>query len=354
MKNSMDDLLRDALGRRDPPPTACLDAETAAAFADDTLAAHERSSIEAHVADCARCQSLLAVLISTMPPTAPRVWWRRPAIAWLAPIAVAATALLVWVNIPRSMRSTNIEPATHMARQEAPVPQAPPAAADAAEKRQPELLRERASSQASVASPPAKQERESAEPRTAVPSRRAFADNRVVAAAPEVADAAKPAVAVPPASAPARAEEKAAVQEALSAQAGAAARGVRGRTMTQLVQARQDAVIVSLDQKSRWRIMTGGEVQHSGDGGATWQTQPTGADVTFTAGSSPSAAVCWLVGPAGLVVVTTDEGRSWQRLPFPEAVDLISIRASDDNVALVMAADGRTFTTADRGKNWSR
>ena len=79
-----------------------------------------------------------------------------------------------------------------------------------------------------------------------------------------------------------------------------------------------------------------------------------GARVVLTAGSSPSPAVCWLVGREGVVLITTDEGRSWQRVPFPQAIDLISIRASDGTTAAVVGADGRSFTTSDRGVTWKQ
>src|SRR5207342_205571 len=96
-------------------PTRCLDAETAAAFADDTLSPHERSGAEAHVADCARCQAMLAALARTMPPAVARAWWRRPAVEWLAPLAVAAAAAIVWVSVPRQ---TPVAPAAQSARAE--------------------------------------------------------------------------------------------------------------------------------------------------------------------------------------------------------------------------------------------
>ncbi|HWF84630.1 MAG TPA: YCF48-related protein, partial [Vicinamibacterales bacterium] len=110
-------------------------------------------------------------------------------------------------------------------------------------------------------------------------------------------------------------------------------------------------VIVSSNPTIRWRIIDGGAVQRTSDGGATWQTQQTGATETLTAGSSPSPSVCWLVGPAGTVVVSTDD-RSWRRVAFPEAVPLNAVKATDDLTAIVTTADGRTFATVDGGVTW--
>jgi photosystem II stability/assembly factor-like uncharacterized protein len=114
-----------------------------------------------------------------------------------------------------------------------------------------------------------------------------------------------------------------------------------------------DTVVVSSNPASRWRILQGGQVQRSADGGATWQTQTTGVSDTLSGGSSPSPSVCWLVGPRGIVLRTTD-GRNWTRIPFPEAVPLTSIRATDNQIATVTTEDGRQFATEDGGRTWAR
>jgi hypothetical protein len=114
---------------------------------------------------------------------------------------------------------------------------------------------------------------------------------------------------------------------------------------------RQEATIVSSDSSTLWRVAAAGSVLRSTDGGTTWETQSTGVMATLTAGASPSSAVCWLVGEAGVVLITVD-GRSWQRLAFPETIDLVSVRATDDRTATVTAADGRSFVTNDRGQTW--
>jgi hypothetical protein len=111
--------LRTALRARPAPPASaadgpagrpgtgdCLSAETLAAWVDDALDAKQRSLAEAHAASCSKCQATLAALIRTTPdtgaPGAPSAsWWRLPAIGWLVPLAAAATAVLVWVVVPR-------------------------------------------------------------------------------------------------------------------------------------------------------------------------------------------------------------------------------------------------------------
>lgn len=110
MKRSMDDLLRDTLRARAADPTAaCLDPETAAAFVDGTMSARACSGAEAHVADCPRCQAVLAALVRSTPPPIERVWWRRPAVAWLAPLTVAATAVAIWINVPDTPSGPSVQ-----------------------------------------------------------------------------------------------------------------------------------------------------------------------------------------------------------------------------------------------------
>ena len=114
-----------------------------------------------------------------------------------------------------------------------------------------------------------------------------------------------------------------------------------------------DSVIVSSNPATRFRLMPGGGVQRSADGGATWRTEVTGAMETLTAGASPSPSVCWLIGPSGTVLLSID-GRSWRRLAFPEAVDLRLVTATDSETATVTTVDGRAFVTTDGGQTWSR
>ena len=114
-----------------------------------------------------------------------------------------------------------------------------------------------------------------------------------------------------------------------------------------------EVVIVSSNPATRFRLLPGGEVQRSADGGATWRTEITGATETLTAGASPSPSVCWLIGPSGAVFLSTD-GRSWRRLAFPEAEDLRAVTATDSENATVTTVGGHTFVTTDAGQTWSR
>jgi len=111
-------------------------------------------------------------------------------------------------------------------------------------------------------------------------------------------------------------------------------------------------VIASPDGESRWRLI-GGTVEHTTDGGATWQPQSPGVVTSLRAGAAPDARVCWLAGTAGVVLRTTD-GATWTHIPFPEPADLVAVQASDSSHAVVTTVDGRRFTTADGGATWTR
>jgi hypothetical protein len=174
---------------------------------------------------------------------------------------------------------------------------------------------------------------------------KAMADAMAVAQAP-ASPAAAPVAPAQPAAAPAVRPAPAATGATNAAEARA------DRLLTSRVAAPPVVQIVSPNSSNLWRLMPGGAVQHSTDGGTTWATQPTGADVTLTAGASPAPLVCWLIGPRGRVLLSRD-GATWKTVSIAEPIDLVSIRATDDKSATVTAVDGRTFATADGGATWT-
>ena len=394
MKDAMDKLLREALGARGrdgAPPTACLDADTAAALADGALPPRDRHAAEAHLADCVRCQAMVAALARTLPPVPPRVWWRRPAFVWLAPLTAVGAALVVWAAVPqRESTPLPAQPSAAATQSESGPSAAPPGRKEESREQQQQQLARSEAVPLNAPSPPAaaspggltalrapaaNDQRELSSQRDAELMRqRTFADSsaKARAIAPPPAPA-SPALGEPPAAvggaAPAPPTPQPLPSTPLptsSAGAGAAAGDAAAPQMlTESVliapsTARQSlaqfktsaATIISPDGSSQWRIGGGRTVQHSADGGATWQTQATGINVPLAGGMAPAKTVCGLVGSRGTVLLTVNEGRSWQRLNFPVAVDLRSVQATDDKTATVVAADGRVFSTADGGTTW--
>jgi hypothetical protein len=335
--SAIERLLRDTLEARAASTQhgQCLDADTLAAWADDGLSAGERSTVEAHAADCAPCQALLAAMArTTPPPETSRPWWQVHRIRWLVPLAGIGAAVIVWTVVPdrQNARPSELPPPPVDAVVKAP---APPdlntpersqlerrAAPRVAEERRPALADE-----TGRVAPADKKETASANETMRTDS---FARQAPAPAAP---------AAVPQAAAGGAPSSAVAERETLSRARASASVG--------------DTMIVSSNPGSRWRIVPNGVVQRSADGGSTWQTQQTGVAVTLIAGASPSPSVCWLVGPGGIVLLSTD-GQSWRRVTFPEPTDLVAVRATDDKTATVTTADGRAFSTDDGGLTWTR
>jgi hypothetical protein len=338
----------------------CLDAETLAAWADGALRRQEREAVDAHAADCPRCQAMLAAIIRTAPaPVTATLAWRKLPLGWLVPLTAAAAAVVLWVVVPGPTPPQQRPGPVATVAETTTTP--PPPAADQARplqsESQPQSPRAvepgavggiKAPSPVSPSRVETKNEDLAAQAATA-PREKAKASDTNALTEP---DRSKEASAGSGSSRDGRVARPAgdAVTQASPAPP-AAATTTRAFTLARASAA--GSVIVSPNPDIRWRILPGGAVEHSTDTGLTWRTQETGATVTLTAGASPSPTVCWLVGPEGTVLLSTD-GRLWQRLPFPEPAPLAFVRATDHKTATVTAADGRTFGTTDGGASWSR
>lgn len=375
-----DRLLRDVLD--DTASTTrsmpCVDAGTLAAWADGTLTEAGRAAIETHAADCARCLALLAAITRIEPvPIAPP-WWRRSPIAWLLPLTAAAAGVVIVVRLAvLEQRPAVSQPAAAPATavsQPGRVPQAPSAPA------QPP-----ATTLASQAPAPAKRQKPGpidVEPGRAesAPQEAAAAESARAAPAPSAtpvppstqvpASAPVPPSTPPSVPAPAAAPSltaaapspatpaqqvvtSAARDQAAGGRGGGGSRAFAAQTTTKAAGASPPVPILieSPDRHSQWRIV-GDAVEHTEDGGATWQPQPIGVVSPVRAGAAPDARVCWIAG-AGGVVLRTSDGTTWTRIPFPERADLVAVQASDASHAVVTTADGRRFATTDGGGTWT-
>ena len=329
-------LLRQSLGtpQRGGVTDACLDAETLAAWTAGGLTGNALEAVQLHVADCARCQSMagtLARISSTVPQTEP-VRPSRRWLAWFIPLTAAAAAVALWFAVPGNLGRPVSN--TELARVE-PAPAPAPRADTEAKKEAVQAPNEPAAPPAAdrregLASPPAAPAAESAEVRS-----RSDAAQQPARQEPALEGAAAKQEAPAAAAAVPLAERASVARSALSAANIAA------------------PDIVSPDPAIRWRIL-GAAVQHSSNGGSTWEAAPVDVATELTAGAAPAATVCWLVGRNGVVLLTTD-GRTWRRVPFPEMTDLSAVRTVDagGRVASVSTTDGRTFVTTDAGATWS-
>ena len=320
-------MLRETLGEgltSSTPGDACVDGETLAAWVERSLPAERARLVEAHLSECARCQSLMAAFVRTAPMPVPLPsFWERWRLRWLVPIGAAATAVAIWVALPtdRGTVPTALQEADAPLESLAQLPATPPpadpdggpsaAAKNAAADRVGQVGGDSNANALARRSP----ERE---------ARAETSDQRI--AGGSLAETVAVAPAAPPAAA--------------------------GRNEATVLQARAPLQIVSPSPDSRWRIVAGTTIERSTTGGRAWEAAVITPATQVTAGSSPGALVCWLVGPTGAIRLTTD-GVQFRSVPFPERVDLVGVRATSATMAVVTAVDGRAFRTEDQGVTWS-
>lgn len=338
---STDVLLRRTLSPGQEPETAdgCLDAETAAAWLDGKLHGPALELARTHVADCARCQALMATFVRAeggfAQPAAPtstakvvemaprRPWWM-----WMVPVAAAAAVIVIAVALPRKTPQTAPPPAGAPAPDQSKLADAKNALADTppVEEKKAEAPKVDAKDVDQTGKLDAKKRQQDAQARPAAPPAGTAKPANEVAAAP------------PPPTPPTPA-------------AAAASNEDRMREIVQAPPLRRDE-IGSPDAMIRWRLRRR-TVERSIDGGKSWTAVPTGIDAEWTAGAAPTATAFWVVGRGGMVARSTD-GRAFERVPFPELTDLSAVQATDAQTATVSSADGHTFTTTDGGRSWAR
>ncbi len=110
-------------------------------------------------------------------------------------------------------------------------------------------------------------------------------------------------------------------------------------------------LVATQDRSVAWRIGAAGLIEHSSDGGATWQAQASNVETDLLAGSAPAEKICWVVGRAGTILRTTD-GEHWEKIAPPAPLDYVGVTASDALRAVVLAEGGKRFRTADGGRAW--
>jgi len=334
----VDRLLRSVLGGATPATPACVDAERLAAWSAGTLSRRDAADVEAHAADCARCQAMMAVLVRAEPERAASSvpLWRWGAPRWLVPIGALAV-LALWAVLPPSSRdATPVQTVARVESSDVPAPQAPvPAEPMAADEPRDEPVDSGA--RQSLAS-------EQPSPRPEVPTVAPRSDATEESTTPEIT--------VGPAAAPVelKPEPPPRLTSVVRGAGAAPAFLVIEIPFVDRTTDAQERVAAGPSPSVRWRIVGGTRVERS-TAGNTWETVFEDPVITLTAGSAPSGTVCWLVGRDGVVLRTTD-GVGVERVSFPAATDLSSVDASDASTATVTTADGRAFTTTDGGSTW--
>jgi hypothetical protein len=380
----VDRLLNDIMKTRGSAPGGdCPDAEKLSAWADGTLYGADADGIEAHLADCERCQAVLTAFAATEPAVEPAVvteaaaeeaapvvvpFTPRPTVAsWAIPLVIgaAAASLILYVTWPKppviAIPATSIARVTPVDQAPATTPATTPVIGPAPKAGAPV---------ATSAPKPARTLAKASEP-TSTP----------VVMAPPPAITLTPTPTASPSATPSPTPAAAATADlrvgritptnsglmqtsarsdrnALSFITPLPDGGVEFGPTTDpvadvtLTPTRQGEASRSPLKNIRWRVMLSGIVQKTIDGGTTWTRIVLDPAVVVTTGASPSAAVCWLVGKAGAVLRSTDGGATFTRVAAPVPADLVSITATDARTATVSTADGRHLTTSDGGQTW--
>lgn len=382
-----------------PATPECADAQALAAYWDRSLAASERERLEAHLADCARCQMQLAAIAradeSARDETAAsRVpWYRRWQFAIPAMAAVAAVLVFIAVRHPAN-EEAQTDQVVAMAKREAPaaalpMPErapapAPPIAAAAPstpaapasneiamnEERRMETREARA--RAAVAARSLKEQvpalsdadEESESESAKAPASAPTEAGRVVAIAPaapsmEAASEANRAMVAAPAAAAGGTSsafgQEAGGHTAVGAGAGAIAGAAVGHPLGVSAASVAPAPIVvaisTPDRSVTWIVGKNGMVErHDADGAA--RMQHSGVTTDLTAGAAASGSACWIVGRSGTIIRTTDGGEHWTLITAPATENLAAVSASSANEATITTASGQRFATTDGGSTW--
>jgi len=365
----------------------CPDPSILAAYFDRELAAAEAERWEAHFSVCARCQEQLAVLARTEPVVADvqaaeeragwRAFWK---LRWLAPLATAAAAAVLWIAIRPAPPTVAPPEATVASRQAAPATELPSAktaveadkdakVAEAVEAGKANLADKR-SVPAKPAAAPAPVQQAARAPEAGVASAEKKEAEKLAAEAEAAAahrDRAQAVVVTEAAQdemkAQRRDEAAAAPAEATRSKMATAElqKAVPPAAAGMMALRAPQGVAVSPDGNVLWRFGAKGLIEKSTDAGKTWNRQPSPVTVDLLSGSAPSEKVCWAIGVSGIVLRTLD-GENWEKLGSPTAdkvgetisasVSLRSITARDSLHATITTADGQTFVTTDGGKTW--
>ena len=287
---SIDRILRSSLRSGQTASSACVGPEVIAAWTEGTLPAAEAAAVEAHLSSCASCQEVLAVFARTEPPAAqPESLWQRWHMRWVAPIAVAATAAVIWVAIPDEGR--RLDDAFDRVQPTAPREQ--PAQPNVA------ALQEKPAEEISSAPKREKNEAKSSAESSRLEARADQQSANAPAAREREQDAASPPVASPAAAVP---------QQEPRPLADTAAGAVRQSREAFA----QPVEVVSPDPKIRWRLLPDGRLERS-----------------------------------------TDAGKTWEPATLPPNVRATAVRALTATAVVITAADGREFRSDDQGKSWN-
>lgn len=379
------------------PHSACSDPETLAAYHERSLAPEQMASLKAHVADCERCQQILAHLQATdeIPVAAPEVarqaraatnssvrvlHARKPALwRWVAPAGALAAALLVWVAV-RENNSVRIPPqAPRVDAKQAETatnltaPSPPPSSFEATRKKETALsnaltLNTVASSQTAGAPKPRPQSLLKQKNSSGAGKKSWVADDsaqmsdnslrREVSPAPEEALQSQLAERIETTKTDAakiEAEDKTA-----NARRDASLPGSRQQPPPSAAPARSAtaAPAARTVAPSLPAGVSGGVLQQQEIAGMSKFSEKPKMRLANSIGevtiSAPGGIVSWRVGQAGIVEFSSDAGKTWIVQPSGVTTDLLAGSAPSEEVCWIVGGSGTILRTTDAGAHWQK
>ena len=385
--------------------SACSDTETLAAYHERSLAPEQMASLQAHVADCERCQQLLAHLQATdeIPIPVPAVAQqastaansnvrvlhaRKPTLwRWVAPAGALAAALLVWVAVreDKSMRipapaSVAVKQAAAAKNLPAPSPaQAPSPSFDSQRKNETALSQALSALNAAPRSQTAPAQKGSArsllkqkgssdaENKAGAAANSAQVGdnvlNRVVSPAPEDAFQSQLAERIE------TGKTDAAKIEAETKAANARRDALPGESRQQLAPApaptRSAAgVVVPAAPSARTQApsaaagVSGGGTQQQEIAGMSKFSEKPKVRLANSIGeviiAAPGGLVSWRVGQAGVIEFSSDAGKTWTLQPGGVTTDLFAGSAPSEKVCWIVGGAGTILRTTDGGAYWQK
>ena len=371
--------------RQSPHP----DANLLTAFVEKALTERERAQILSHLAQCAECRELAALIMPAEVVAAKstrlrarRGWSAWPVLRWgglAAALGTVAIVVAVHPYVKKRQAAAARPPAAQTKPQASLMAKATlPEAKETKSARTPSRVRvmpkgERSASVGAmpVAPSPAKPATEPPAAPAATPNALASqpasggattlsvnveaspvakdlrADQAAVALAQNSAQAPPPA---PPPSSGGGGPAGAA--------AGAFARRTNEKAQVSGMVFRAKLAVSAAQPAALWTISPEGKLQRSDDRGNTWKEVPVDGKVTFRAIQAVGGDV-WAGGSGGALYHSNDAGANWTRVALasggnPTADTIVSITASPPAFQrlTVKTATGQQWTTEDDGQHW--
>ena len=402
-ENALASHLRASSSMRD----ACSDAETLAAYHEHSLAPEKLALLKVHVADCERCQQILAHLQATdeIPIAAPVIARQENAAAnsnvrvlharkptlwrWVAPAGALAAALLVWVAVreDKAVRipgpaSVDVKQAAAANNLPAPSPAlAPSPSFDSQRKNETALSQALSALNAAPRSQTAGAPKGS--PRSLLKQKgssdaenKAWAAansaqvgdnvlNREVSPAQEEALQSQLAERIRIEAANTDASKIEAETKAANARRDALPGGSRQQPVPAPAPARSGAAGTAPDAPSaRTQApsaaagVSGGVTQQQEIAGMSKFSEKPKVRLANSIGEVTIAAagglVSWRVGQAGVIEFSSDAGKTWTLQPGSVTTDLLGGSAPSEKVCWIVGSAGTILRTTDGGAHWQK